>query len=68
MTKVNFQEFSFWFQRWLANRKVGARLGQDFCNYFYKTVGRGDHTRELFFCEDESRCQKIIYENFIEFN
>jgi hypothetical protein len=68
MNKVSFDDFYIWRQAWYADDKCGARLGQDFCNHFHETIGRGDHTRKLFYSVDNLYSEKIIYENFIEFN
>lgn len=68
MTKVRFDEFYIWRQDWYKSEPCGERLGQAFCNHFYETVGRGDHTTKLFYSVDDLYSEKIIYENFIEFN
>lgn len=68
MNRVNFDDFYIWRQAWYADHPCGERLGQAFCNHFHETIGRGDHTQKLFYSVDSLYSEKIIYENFIEFN
>lgn len=68
MAKVNFQEFYAWRQAWYLNHPRYDRLGQAFCNHFIKEIGQGNHTFELWYCLSSSDSEKIIYENFIDFN
>lgn len=70
MSKVHFDEFYIWRQAWYAKKDkecTSERLGQAFCNFFYDTIGRGDHTQKLFYSVDNLYSEKLIYENFIEF-
>jgi len=51
---------------WKDHAFPHQRMGQAFCNQFMDTIGRGDHTQELFYTSSTSRAEDLIFEHFIE--